>query len=270
MAPTLKLSDSAKSVRPRAFTLVELLVVIGIIAVLISILLPALNRARDSANLTKCRANLNQMGVALRMYANDNRDHFPNPESCGDPAGEYSYAFRRGVNEPDPTNPAVVETLGLPNLLFRLKYLPSTRIWVCPSNGGRTALESELNSFCWNVTRTNSGFTSKQRGRAPTVTNATTGEVTTSLKDWWYIQDNVFYAVWKSNAANVPSSGNSLGAQSLNNWYMPHQYRMKRVATSDNRARQGSTNVLFLDGSVGFFIYTTTSGFSPAEVLRGE
>lgn len=263
-------SVSKSPFRREAFTLVELLVVIGIIAVLISILLPALNRARDSANLTKCRASLNQIGVALRMYANDNRDHYPNPESCGDPVGEYSYAFRRGVNEPDPTNPAVVETLGLPNLLYRLKYLNSIRIWICPSNAGRVSAESELNSYCWNVTRTNSGYTSKQRGRAPSVVNASTGEVTTSLKDWWCVQDNVFYAVWKSNAANVPSSGNSLGATSLNNWYMPHQYRMKRVATTDNRARQGSTNVLFLDGSVGFFIYTTTSGFTPAEIIRGE
>ena len=111
MAPTQADTAHDRSTHRPAFTLVELLVVIGIIAVLISILLPALNRARDSANLTKCRAALNQMGTALRMYANDNRDHFPSPEACGDPAGEYSYAFRRGVNEPDPTNPAVVETL---------------------------------------------------------------------------------------------------------------------------------------------------------------
>ena len=59
--------------RRRAFTLVELLVVIGIIAVLVSILLPVLSRAREAVRTTQCLSNLRELGLALQLYENDHK-----------------------------------------------------------------------------------------------------------------------------------------------------------------------------------------------------
>ena len=61
-----------------AFTLVELLVVIGIISILVGILLPAMSRAREAANKTKCLANLRTLGQASVMYANVSKGWLPN------------------------------------------------------------------------------------------------------------------------------------------------------------------------------------------------
>lgn len=133
-----------KLVRSRkgGFTLVELLVVIGIIALLISILLPALNRAREQANRVKCASNLRQIGLAMLMYANEERNGgFPrtyfntqNPQLITTTAGY-------GVG--NQMDPAVGDNNVPASFFMVLKTQDITpECFVCPSSIGERGFQT--------------------------------------------------------------------------------------------------------------------------------
>jgi prepilin-type N-terminal cleavage/methylation domain-containing protein len=107
----------AMHARPRkrlvGFTLVELLVVIGIIALLISILLPALNSARERANRVKCAANLRSIAQAMMLYAQENRGQYPRTKWNG--YGEPNFFNCDGTGLPFGMEPNGSPTAGSPH-----------------------------------------------------------------------------------------------------------------------------------------------------------
>lgn len=75
------------------FTLIELLVVIAIISLLVSILLPSLQKARDLAKMTGCKANMRAMGLGMTLYASENDESYPTGNYYNDPAKGPSATF---------------------------------------------------------------------------------------------------------------------------------------------------------------------------------
>jgi prepilin-type N-terminal cleavage/methylation domain-containing protein/prepilin-type processing-associated H-X9-DG protein len=85
--------------RKRGFTLIELLVVIAVIALLLAILMPALQKAKEQGQRVVCQSNLKNYGVAIFMYTGDNDDKFCNPGSCYFSQSS-AYSVEAGLSSP--------------------------------------------------------------------------------------------------------------------------------------------------------------------------
>ena len=113
---------NAQSSRHSAFTLVELLVVIGVIALLMGILMPALNKARAAARSTSCRSNLHSLALAFRMYLDDNQNVMP--PAAGYPELPWN-----------PDNPDERSSTKLPIVKYMGPYLSVPRAELAEANG---------------------------------------------------------------------------------------------------------------------------------------
>ncbi len=127
----------AQQVGRRGFTLVELLVVIGIIAVLIAILLPVLNRARKVATRTVCLSNIRQLGLGMRLYATEYRDRVPIGYTSGDLYSNYMLWNRFG--------PGNYTLMGIAD---QARVMPAPQTYFCPDETDkRWIYNSSLNRY---------------------------------------------------------------------------------------------------------------------------
>jgi prepilin-type N-terminal cleavage/methylation domain-containing protein/prepilin-type processing-associated H-X9-DG protein len=147
------LSANVASDRPRAFTLVELLVVIGIIALLIAILLPTIGRARQQAARTVCAAQMRDLVSATLMYCNDNQGWLPEfrgytKDLATTTTVQDDSAFAMMGSSGSAAFPDFDKTddfgdgAGLGKLFVR-GYIKTPKILVCPSMGDRIVLNNQ-------------------------------------------------------------------------------------------------------------------------------
>ncbi|HEX8913591.1 MAG TPA: type II secretion system protein [Humisphaera sp.] len=250
--PSAEPSTARTAVAParrRGFTLVELLVVIGIIALLMSILLPTLGRVKEQANAIKCGSNLRQVGLAFVMYANDNGGKLPprNASRSDGPTGKTSdWIFWQTGRELGESN--VMKYVGGSGVSDALLRCPSDQnADERPLNGNDAKVGPYKYSYTVNVYMITNGQIPSQYDRAlniGTVRNSTE-KILAIEEDERTINDGAWMGMPKNNTKDGEP-----------NDYLAIRHDMTKVTPDDssnwakNLERRG--NAVFLDGHVEY------------------
>jgi prepilin-type N-terminal cleavage/methylation domain-containing protein len=244
---------------PSAFTLIELLIVIGIITLLLGILLPAVEHVRHQAYIDKCASNLRQIGIALTMYENDNHGNYP--RTIYDPAMPYTAGTGVNANDSFQAGGPAANDLSAPLfLLMKVEKLPPA-MFICPYND-----DTEYAADSANLTG-RSNFTNYKKNLAYSFANP---YPTATLADAGYRLSNKLTADFALAADMNPGVDNRSNVFLATSTSTENQLTQ---ANSDNHEKDGQ-NVLYGDSHVAWSttpmcgmghdnIYTSKSAVAP-------